>query len=131
MDRPGYLPGGQISEVMNIHSRKLYMVSTAPEIGQDYWSTAVLPMVERRTFFGLLKKNVPDVYHQLVSFIRNNIHDAHEVHAQVKHVVTSVHEDEWFENFPDPSPPDGYSDGARAKLLTHLGYAPSKSTERR
>lgn len=47
MDRPGHLPGGQISEVMNIHSRKLYVVSTAPEIGQDYWSTAVIPVVER------------------------------------------------------------------------------------
>lgn len=48
MDRQGHLPGGQISEVMNIHSRKLYMISTAPEIGQDYWPTAVIPIVERR-----------------------------------------------------------------------------------
>lgn len=124
MDRPGHLPGGQISEVMNIHSRKLYMVSTAPEIGQDYWSTAVLPVVERRVLFGLIKRNVPDVYHQLVSFIRNGMNDAHEAHAQVRHVVTSVPEDEWFNHFPSPTPPDGYSQGARKKLRDHLGYAP-------
>lgn len=124
MDRPGHLPGGQISEVMNIHSRKLYTVSTAPEIGQDYWSTAVLPMVERRFLFGLFKRNVPDVYHQLVSFIRNGMKDAHEVHAQVRHVVTSVPEDEWFDNFPSPAPPEGYSEGARKKLRDHLGYDP-------
>jgi hypothetical protein len=67
MDKPGHLPGGQISEVMNIHSRKLYMVSTAPEIGQDYWSTAVFPVVDRRFLFGLIRRNVPDFHHQLVS----------------------------------------------------------------
>jgi hypothetical protein len=121
MDRSGGLPGGQISEVMNIHSRKLYMVSTAPEIGQDYWSTAVMPMVEQKALFGLLKKNIPDVYHQLVSFIRNSMEDAHEVHAQVRHVLTSIAENEWFEHFPSPSPPDGYSEGAKKKLRNHLG----------
>ena len=110
---------------MNIHSRKLYMVSTAPEIGQDYWSTAVIPIVERRLLFGLIKRNVPDVYHQLVSFIRTGMKDAHEVHAQVRHVVTSVAEDQWFDNFPSATPPDGYSAGARRKLREHLGYDPN------
>lgn len=124
MDRPGHLPGGQISEVMNIHSRKLYVVSTAPEIGQDYWSTAVIPVVERIRLFGLIKRNVPDVYHQLVSFVRNGIKDAHEVHAQVGHVVSSIAEDEWFDNFSSTTPPDGYSVGARKKLREHLGYEP-------
>ena len=116
MDRPGKLPGGQISEVMNIHSRKLYLVSTAPEIGQDYWSTAVLPVIERNFLFGLIRRNVPDPYHQLMSFIRNGIKDAHEVHAQVRHVVTSIPEDGWSDNFPSPKPLDGYSEGAKKKL---------------
>lgn len=62
MDRKGNLPGGVISEVMNIHSRKLYMVSTAPELGQDYWSTAVLPVLQHKALFGLIKSNVPDAY---------------------------------------------------------------------
>jgi hypothetical protein len=116
VDRPGHLPGGLISEVINIHSQKLYVVSTAPEIGQDYWSTSVLPVIERSFLFGLIKRNVPDAHHQLVSFIRNGIKDAHEVHAQVRQVVTSIREDEWSANFPLHAPPDGYSEGARKKL---------------
>ena len=124
MDKKGKLPGGVISEVINIHSGKLYMVSTAPELDQDYWSTSVLPITQRKAFFGLIKSNTPDVYHQIVSFIRNTMADAHTVHAQVRHVVTSVREDDWFESFPSPAPPDGYSDGARNKLKDHLGYDP-------
>jgi|TARA_B100001964_G_C13855925_1_gene432274 hypothetical protein len=116
MDKPGHLPGGQISEVMNVHSRKLYMVSTAPEIGQDYWSTAVLPVVEKKTLFGLGKKNVPDAYHPIVSFIRNSKEDAHLVHAEARHVVISISEDDWFEHFPSAEPPDGSSEGAKKKL---------------
>lgn len=122
MERKGNLPGGLISEVMNIHSRKLYMVSTAPEIGQDYWSTAVLPVIQRKALFGLLKSNMPDVYHQIVAFIRNNMADAHAVHAQVRHVVISVPEDDWFESFPSPAPPQGPSEGARIKLRDFLRY---------
>jgi len=124
MDRPGHLPGGQISEVMNIHSRKLYMVSTAPEIGQDYWSTAVLPIVERSFLFGLIKRNVPDVYHKFVSFIRNCMKDAYKVHAEVRHVVTFIPEDEWFDNFPSTAPPEGYSEGARKIQRDYFGYDP-------
>ncbi len=122
--RPGGLPGGQISEVMNIHSRKLYMLSTAPEIGEDYWSTAVLPVVERKALFRLFKRNVPDLYHPVCGFIRNNMEDAHQVHAQVRHVITSIAEDQWFEHFPSLSPPDGYSEGAKKKLRDRLGYDP-------
>lgn len=125
MDRKGNLPGGVISEVMNIHSRKLYMVSTAPEIGQDYWSTAVMPMIPQKRLLGLLTVNVPDAYHQLASFIRNSMEDAHAAHAQARHVVTSIAEADWWNSFPHPSPPDGYSPGARAKLKDHLGYDPS------
>jgi hypothetical protein len=124
MDKPGHLPGGQISEVMNIHSRKLYMVSTAPEIGQDYWSTAVFPVVDRRFLFGLIRRNVPDFHHQLVSFIRNSMKDAHEVHAQVRGVVEFFPENEWLNNFPSLSPSDGYSKGARKKVRDRLGYEP-------
>lgn len=83
MDRPGNLPGGQISEVMNIHSRKLYVVSTAPELGQDYWSTVVIPIIERKRFFGLIKNNILDLQKKLASFIRNSIKDASRVHAEL------------------------------------------------
>lgn len=123
-DRLGHLPGGQISEIMNLHSRKLYIVGTAPEIGRDYWSTAVMPVLERRFLFGLIRKNVPDFYHQLASFIRNDIKDAHKVHAQVRYIVSSLPEEKWFDNFPSPAPPDGFSKGAKKELHDRLGYAP-------
>jgi hypothetical protein len=124
MDRAGKIPGGLISEVMNVHSRKLYMVSTAPELGQDYWTTAALPVVHRKALFGLLKSNVPDFYHQIIAIIRNSMEEAQQVHVQVRHVVTSVAEGEWSKSFPPPTPPYGYSAGARRKLKDTLGYDP-------
>ena len=120
MDRPGALPGGLVSEIMNIHSRKLYLISTAPEINQDYWTTALVPVVEKKVFFGMINKKVPDVYHSIAAFTRNNKQDAHEVHIKVRHVVTTISEDDWFEHFPSPKPPDGYSSGAIAKLRQHF-----------
>jgi hypothetical protein len=124
MARPGKLPGGLISEVMNVYSRKLYMVSTAPELGQDYGTTAVLPVIQRKALFGLLKSNVPDPYHQVVTFIRNSMEEAHQIHAQVRQVVTSIAEEEWLKSFPRPASPDGYSASARRKLRSTLGYDP-------
>jgi hypothetical protein len=121
MDRPGGIKGGLVSEVMNIHSRKLYLISTAPEIDQDYWTTALVPVVEKKVLFGLINKKVPDVHHSIAAFIRNNKQDAHEVHIKVRYVVTSISEDFWFENFPSPEPPDGYSIGALRKLKKHFG----------
>lgn len=121
MDRPGNLPGGLVSEVMNLHSQRLYVISTALEIGQDYWTTAVLPVVEKKTWFGLVTKRVPDAYHQIVAFVRNSLDDAHGVHAQVRNVVASEKEEDWLSMFPPPTPPDGYSEGAKRKLRSELG----------
>jgi len=121
MERPGNLPGGVISEVMNLHSRKLYVISTAPEIGQDYWTTAVLPVVEKKDWLGLWTKRTPDAYHQIVAFVRNSRDDAYDVHAQVRHVVSSEKEEDWFSMFPPSAPPDGYSEGAKRKLRSELG----------
>jgi hypothetical protein len=100
------------------------MISTAPEIGEDYWSTAVIPIMQQKRIFGFLTRNIPDVHHQIASFIRNSMQDAHRAHAEVRHVVTSVSEDQWWNSFPRPTPPDGFSTGAREKLKNHLGYDP-------
>jgi len=124
MDRPGHIPGGLISEVRNDHSRKLYLISTSPEIGEDYWSTTGFPLVERFALFGLIKKNVPDFNNQLFAIIRNNKQDAHAAHTRVKHVVSTLCEDDWYDSFPDPEPPDGLSKGAIARLRERLGYEP-------
>jgi hypothetical protein len=81
-----------------------------------------LPIVQRRALFGLLKSNVPDFYHQIVAFIRNSMEESHQVHDQVRYIVIFVEEGKWFESFPSPAPPDGYSAGARRKLKETLGY---------
>lgn len=124
MTRTGGLPGGLISEVKNIQSGRVYFVSTAPEIGQDYWTTAILPSVQKKRFFGLVTIWQADIGNQIVAIIRNTMKEAHEVHAQVQQVITITTEDDWLTSIPSPAPPDGYSKGARQKLRDTLGYDP-------
>jgi hypothetical protein len=124
MTRAGARPGALVSEVKNIHSDRVYFVSTAPEIGQDYWSTVVLPARQKKRLLGLLTVWRPDVYHQIATVIRNSINEAHRVHAEVQHIVTMKPEDDWLTFFPSPTPPDGLSEGARRKLKDTLGYDP-------
>ena len=121
MERAGHLPGGIISEVANLHSQKAYMVSTAPEIGEDYWTTALIPIIEKRALFGLLKRQCIDFGHQIANWTRNSKDDAYHVHAEVRGIIISIPEDEWFDEFPRPAPPDGYSEGVKARLRKVLG----------
>jgi hypothetical protein len=112
MEKTGECPGGLISEVMNVHSHRLYAVRTAPEPGQDLWITALLPIIQRKVLLGLFKSNVPDFNHQIIAITRHSMEEAHQVHAQVRRVVSSVTEGEWVKSFPPPVPPDGYSASA-------------------
>lgn len=84
----------------------------------------MIPIIERKRFFGLIKNNIVDLQKKLASFIRNSIKDAHRVHAEVRHVVTSVAETEWFDNFPSATPPEGYTEDAIKRLRDHLGHEP-------
>jgi hypothetical protein len=93
----------------------MYVVSTAPEPGQDYWTIGVLPVIEKRGFFGRHRAKV-DLRHPIARLVRNNKEDAHSVHAEVRHIVANLREAEWFDAFPSPKPPEGYSAGARARL---------------
>jgi hypothetical protein len=127
MDRPGGIPGGVIAEIRNFHSRRLYVVSTSPELGKDYWTISVMPAEEKRSFFGLSTRTAPDFYHPIANFIRNRKEDAHQIHAQVRHIVSNLPEAEWFDSFPSPKPPEGYSPGARAHLES-IGVDPDVST---
>ncbi|WP_038168511.1 hypothetical protein [Verrucomicrobium sp. BvORR106] len=122
MERKAQIPGGLLSEVANKYSKEVFFISTAPEIGQDYWSTAIIPGTTKSSFFGFIKKTTPDFDGQQYTFIRNNQHDAHAVHAQVKQVVANVRENEWTGKFPSPSPEEGYSTGALTRLQDQLGY---------
>ena len=124
MTRAGGLPGSLFSEVKNVHSGRVYFVLTGPEIGQDYWTTNIFPAVEKKHAFGLVVKLEPDLHHSAGGFIRNSMQKAHEIHGQIHVLVTMTAEDNWMDAFPSPSPPDGYSEGARKKLKEALGYDP-------
>jgi hypothetical protein len=112
-----------VSDMRNLHSQRVYVVSTAPEQGQDFWTTAVLPTVEKRRFFGLSTRTEVDVYHPIINIIRNNRDDALQAHVLVRNIVLNWPEDKWFDAWPSPRPPQGYSPGARAKMLA-LGVDP-------
>jgi len=58
MTEKGY-KGGLVSRVRNAHSGKKYVVSTAQEIGQDYWTTTVFPTVLFGFLPNLSKKDFP------------------------------------------------------------------------
>lgn len=111
MTEKGYR-GGLVSRIINQHSGKKYMISTAQEIGRDYWSTVIM----NSKFFGLWA----DVYHPLYTFIRNNNENAYSVHVTLKKIVETIPEKEWLELFPNPSPPEGYSEDAKG-ILKKLG----------
>ena len=110
MTEKGY-KGGLVSRVSNKSSGKKYVVSTAQEIGQDYWTTTVFPAV----LFGFF----PDLSKQIFTIVRNNKEDAHNVHWDVKEMVLNSAEDEWLLKMPNPEPPDGWSVDAKSKLKKH------------
>ena len=107
MTEEGY-KGGLVSRVKNKTSGKKYVISTAQEIRQDYWSIVVFPAI----MFGLL----PNISKKILVLIRNNKDSAHQIHWEIKNLVLNYPENEWLEKIPSPEPPDGYSVGAREKL---------------
>jgi|SRR3989338_1038804 len=110
MTEKGY-KGGLVSRIRNKNSGKKYVVSTAQEIGQDYWTTTVFPGI----LFGFL----PNLSKKMFTIVRNNQADAHEVHWGVKEMVLNFLESEWFEKMPNPEPPEGWSSDAKKKFREH------------
>ena len=110
MTEKGYR-GGLVSRVLNKISGKRYVISTAQEIGMDYWTTAIFPTI----LFGLL----PRLTKAIFSIVRNNKDDAHKVHWMVKDIVQDSVESEWFEKIPNPQPEEGWSLDAVEKLRKH------------
>lgn len=107
MTEKGYRDG-LVSRVRNAHSGKKYVVSTAQEIGQDYWTTTVFPGI----LFGFL----PNLSKNMFTIVRNSKEDAHEIHWGIKELVLNAPESEWFEKMPNPKPPEGWSPNAKKKL---------------
>lgn len=114
MTEKGYA-GGLVSRVKNKHSGKKYVISTAQEIGKDYWTVVVAPS----KFLGLWMD-----FSKRITWIRNSMNDAHEVHHKLKEIVANLPEDEWKETAPNPKPPEGYSKDARQTLEEKLGFIP-------
>lgn len=107
MTEKGY-KGGLVSRVRNIHSRKRYVVSTAQEIGLDYWTTSVFPGI----LFGLL----PSLTRKIFTIVRNSKEEAHAAHWETKQMVLNTPEEDWFQKMPNPEPSEGWSADAKRKL---------------
>jgi len=112
MTERGY-KDGLVSRVKNPYSRKRYVISTAQEIGRDYWTTVVFPGI----LFGLF----PVLTKKIFAIVRNNKKDAHAIHWIVKSLVMSLPESVWLTNTPNPEPPEGWSEGAKKILEKKLG----------
>lgn len=107
MTEKGY-QGGLVSRVCNKYSHKKYVISSAQEVGQDYWTTTVFP--------GILFGFFPNLSKKIFTVVRNSKKDTHEVHWNVKEIVLNIPEDEWFEKMPNPQPQEGWSPDAKKKL---------------
>lgn len=112
MTEKGY-KGGLVSRVKNKYSGKKYVISTAQEIGMDYWTTTIFPGI----LFGLF----PNFSKKIFTVVRNNKEDAHAVHWEIKEMVINALEDGWLEKLPNPIPPEGWSEDAKKKLEKKLG----------
>jgi hypothetical protein len=111
MKEKGYR-GGLVSRVKNQHSNKKYTISTAQELGKDYWTSVVFPNV----FFGLF----PNFGKGMLSVVRNSQEDAIEVHEELKSIVGEMSEEVWFEAMPSPLPTEGLTNDAEATLADKM-----------
>lgn len=100
MSEKGYR-GGLVSRIKNKYSSKKYLISTAQEIGKEYWSTSILPTV----LFGL----IPLVNKCIYTVIWNKKEDALNAHNKIKEIVSNIPENDWLADFPNPNPDEGLS----------------------
>ncbi len=107
MTEKGYR-GGLVSRAQNQHSGKRYIISTAQEIGTDYWTTVVFPGI----LFGIL----PVFSKKIFTVVRNNKEDANTVHWKIKEMVMDRPESAWLTELPNPQPPEGYSEDEKRIL---------------
>ncbi len=114
-----FRPDVHAERVVNIISGRAYFVATGPEL--DFWTTNVFPVTERRRCFGLTRREEPDVKSKVQGFVRNDKTEAFKIHADVVGTLKYIPESDWIRHFPDPSPPDGYSDAARKKFKEEIG----------
>src|SRR5262245_20996491 len=112
MDKVG-IHGDLWSEVRNIHSRRVYLILTQPDLGADSWVTQIFSLVEKKAFFGLLTFTAMDFNRPLVTFRRKNKEEATHLHAQLRGIVTQGKEEDWCAFLPAPTPPAEFSEVAQ------------------
>jgi hypothetical protein len=93
---------GFVSKIKNQLSKKKYLISTAYD-SKGYWSSGV---------FTLNILGIPDLFHPVMSIVRNDRDQAESVHNQLVKIVETMSETEWSNHIPDPEPPDGFTDKA-------------------
>jgi hypothetical protein len=108
MDKVG-IHGEMWSEVRNIHSRRMYLILTQPDLGSDAWVTHIFALVEKKVLLGLLTFTAMDFNRPLVTLRRKTREEATHVHAQIQGIVTQEIEEDWCAFLPAPTPPEGYS----------------------
>lgn len=124
-DWPGDAKGGLNSLIENKITRELYLISSSPNFNQnfeqeDFFISAVFPCKEQR---GLVLRDIEVFWnYSSVECYRNTLHEIHDVHEQLKRVVSTIDRKEWGSEIPDPIPPDGLSPDAYA-LMTAKGFS--------
>lgn len=111
MTEEGY-KGGLVSRVRNQSSKKKYTISTAQELGKDYWTSNIFTNV----FFGM----IPNFTKPLFTIVRNTKVEAHQVHNSLKEMILNQPEDLWLEVIPSPFPTEGLSPDATEVLNKKL-----------
>ena len=112
MDKVG-IHGDLWSEVRNVHSRRLYLILTQPELGSEAWVTHIFALLEKKALLGLLTFTAMDFNRPLATFRRNQKEEATHLHAQLRGIVTQEKGDEWCAFLPASTPPEGYTEAVK------------------
>jgi len=126
VDKVGGIHGDIWSEVRNSCSRQVYLILTYPEFGADYWVTQIFSLVHKKALFGLLTFTAMNFNRPLVTFRRKNKEEATHLHAQIREIVTQEKEDDWCAFLPALTPPEGHTEVAQHRQITHVGQTPSQ-----
>lgn len=107
MTEKGY-KGGLVSRILNKPTGRKFMISTAQEIGKNYWTSNIF-----QTFlFGF----IPNFTKSELTIVRNSKDEAHVVHSKLKELAANHQPEDWMMKAPKPLPPDGLSPDAKEVL---------------
>jgi hypothetical protein len=126
VEKVGNIHGDLWSEVRNCHSRQAYLILTQPVLGSDAWVTHLFSLVEKKALLGLLTFTAMDFNRPLAVFRRNTKEEATHLHAQIRGIVTQEKEGDWCAFLPAPTPPEGHTEVAQHRQITHVGQIHSQ-----